>query len=560
MTALAAPEAPAAKRARLEASAELFELVSGMATERDRTRLAEKCLNAACRIAGAASGVLYALDRTGEHLVPVAAQPRAILAAPLGVLALYADHEPNMADPRTWCAFTGRAAVIEDVAAMHGFDGRAIHERDLANGRRTPSLIACPLRGNAEQTIGVLELTDVTDENGIRLTRSTLEQMVPMLRAFAYQAAVTIATNRLAERNEELLGELDGINRDLRRENLRLKQERVTAASSASGIVTESTAMRAVLELVEKVADSTIPVLILGETGTGKEVIARLLHAAGSRRSGAFVAQNCAALPPHLLESELFGYRKGAFTGASQDKKGLLESASGGTLFLDEIGDMPIELQTKLLRVLQDGEIRPLGALESKVSDARILAATNVDLRARIEEGRFREDLFYRIAVFPIRLPPLRSRAADIPLLAQHFLNASEDARTKKIQGFTDRARTALGHYRFPGNVRELRNIVERAAILAAPGGWIDLGELPAEILEEPGASEGRSAASRRRPDDLRETMRQHEASAIIEALKANGGNRTRAAAALGVSRRALHEKIARYGLGGQEKATGDAK
>jgi sigma-54-dependent transcriptional regulator len=548
------------KGASLEAAAGLFALVSGMAGERDRARLAEKCLDAACRIAGAGAGVLHALDRAGQQLVPVAGQPRAVVAASPRFLPLYARHEPDMSDPRTWCAFTGRVAVIENVATMHGFDGRAIRERDRAGGRQTSSLIACPLRSNGERTVGVLELCDICDEDGGKLSRASLETMVPMLQAFAYQAAVIIATNQLIERNEELLAELAESNRDLRTENLRLRQEAVTAASTASGVATRSPAMEKVLSLVGKVADSTVPVLLLGETGTGKEVIARLLHAASPRRNGPFVAQNCAALPAHLLESELFGYRKGAFTGATQDKKGLFEIAAGGTLFLDEIGEMPPELQTKLLRVLQDGEVRPLGAVEGRRSDARILAATNVDLRARAAAGSFREDLFYRIAVFPIALPPLRERREDIALLAQHFLAATKDAHAKDIRGLTKAAESALARYPFPGNVRELKNVIERAVILCPADRPIDLPELPAEVVEGLGEPAGPAAAEAAgRPDRLRETMRHHEAVAIMEALKANGGNRTRAATALGLSRRALQEKIARYGLGGRDKAEGGA-
>ncbi len=544
----------------LEAAAALFALVSGMAAERNRTLLAEKCLDAARRIAGACSGVLYALDRTGQELVPVAGQPHAIIAASPRSLPFYAHGEPNMADPRTWCAFTGRAVVIDNVRTMHGFNGHAIRERDRAAGIKTGSLIACPLRSNEERTVGVLELCDFCDEESGRLSGASLEKMVPMLQAFAYQAAVIIATNQLIERNEELLAELAENNRDLLSENRRLRQDAVTAVSTATGVATRSPAMEKVLNLVGKVADSTLPVLLLGETGTGKEVVARLLHAAGPRRNGPFVAQNCAALPGHLLESELFGYRRGAFTGAMHDKKGLFEVAADGTLFLDEIGDMPPELQTKLLRVLQDGEVRPLGATQGRKSDARIVVATNVDLRARVARGEFREDLFYRIAVFPIALPPLRERRQDIVALAQHFLASSKDACAKDIKGLTRAAASALERYAFPGNVRELKNIMARAVILCPPGRTIDVAELPGEIVD--GVAEASTRTVSEGPsksDRLRETMRHHEAVAIMEALTANNGNRTRAAVALGVSRRALQEKITRYGLGRREKAEGGA-
>lgn len=535
-----------------EAATQLFALVSDMAAERDRMRLAAKCLEAACRISGARGGVLYALDQTGRQLVPVAALPPQLGVSPAGIVPLYRNGRPDMTDPRSWCAFAGSVAVIEDVARVHGFDSGAIERRSGSSGTPTRSLLACPLRGNDDVTVGVLELINLVDSDGSGSGRQAMDLLVPLIRAFAYQAAIIIANTALLDQNRRLVKELDAVNGDLRRENQRLKHERITVASRATGLVTRSPLMERVLDMVDKVAETDVPVLILGETGTGKDVVARLLHMAGPRRDGPFVAQNCAALPAELLESELFGYRKGAFTGAQADKKGLFQAADGGTLFLDEIGDMPMGLQTKLLRVLQDGEVRALGATEGQRSDARIVCATNVDLRARVAEGRFREDLFYRISVFPIELPPLRRRDGDIALLAEHFLAEMPEAQLKEIRGILPEAQAVLDRHPFPGNVRELRNAIARAVILCRPGEAIGVDDLPPALLAAggqdpaavlpPAAEEDRSG--------LRDTIRRYEAGAIVEALKASGGNRTHAAMALGLSRRALQEKIARYGLG----------
>lgn len=538
-----------------QAAVELFALVSDMAAARDRVQLSLRCLHAACRIAGAAGGVLYALDLTGRNLVPLASLPIDLAPSAEHVLALYPSGQPDMADPRTWCAFTGSVAVIEDVPRAHGYDRTAILRRDARSRRQTASLIACPLRGNDDITVGVLELVDLHDAAGVPLDGEGLRALIPVVRAFAYQAAITIATTALLERNRKLVAELDAANRDLHRENARLKHQTISVASRASGIVTQSPVMEQVLEMVGKVAESAVPVLVLGETGTGKEMVARLVHTASPRRAGPFIAQNCAALPAELLESELFGYRRGAFTGATADKKGLFEIAHGGTLFLDEIGDMPPGLQTKLLRVLQDGEVRALGATEGRRFDVRIVAATNADLRQRVADGRFREDLFYRISVFPITLPPLRERIGDAVVLAEYLLSQMTEAQAKGITAITDQAASVLARYPFPGNVRELRNILERAVILCPQGAPVGLAELPAEIVgfAAPEPSPPPAAPASAAEDDaaaLRETVRRYEAVAIADALRANGGNRTRTAAALGLSRRTLQEKIARYGLG----------
>ena len=272
------------------------------------------------------------------------------------------------------------------------------------------------------------------------------------------------------------------------------------------------------------------------------------MHRNSPCSSGQFIAQNCAALPEELLESELFGYHKGAFTGAVTNKKGLIECADKGTLFLDEIGDMPMKLQAKVLRVLQESEVRPLGSTQSVKVDVRIVAATHQDLPKLIKEGKFREDLYYRLNVFPIHLPPLRERRQDLPALINHFLQEFSETYKKDIKGIKPIVMDLLQAYALPGNIRELRNIIERAVLLADEQGIIDVHHLPAEINElqkitllEQNISDATGG--------LKEIMHQLEARVIAQQLEKHQGNQTTTAATLGVSRRSLVEKLSRYQL-----------
>jgi sigma-54-dependent transcriptional regulator len=532
-----------------EAATELFELVSAMAVERDRARAAACCLEAACRIVGARAGVLYALDMTGTELVPIAGRPAMLADIENGRLPLYPRSRPDMSDPRTWCAFTGQTAVIEDVARVLGYESGAIQRRDETLGFRTRSLLARPLRDNENVTVGVLEIINIEGADGEPIDGEGLARLVPVITAFAYQAAIVLSNAHLMERNRTLVEQLNVANGDLDRENQRLREERISVASRAGGIVTRSPAMASVLDLVGKVADSAVPVLITGETGTGKELVARLVHAASPRREEPFIPQNCAALPPELLESELFGFRRGAFTGAIANKQGLFEVAHGGTLFLDEIGEMPMALQSKLLRVLQDGEVRSLGATQGRHYDVRVIAATNVNLHELVANGRFREDLLYRIAVFPVHLPPLRERVGDVRLLVEHLIAELRRTHRKDIAGIAPDALTALEAYSFPGNVRELKNIVERAVILCQPGAALSFADLPHEVRNTRATAFAAATDGTAQIGVFRAAVRRSEQSAIEEALAAVDGNRTRAAKALGISRRSLQEKIVRYGL-----------
>ncbi|MBW2396572.1 MAG: sigma-54-dependent Fis family transcriptional regulator [Deltaproteobacteria bacterium] len=329
----------------------------------------------------------------------------------------------------------------------------------------------------------------------------------------------------------------------LRRANALLQRD-VDRVVGARPIVAASEAMIRVLELVERAAEYKATILLTGESGTGKEVLARALHAQSGRRNESFVALNCGAIPEALLESELFGHSKGAFTGADRARRGLFVEASGGTLFLDEVGEMPLALQVKLLRVLQEEEVRPVGETKARKVDVRVLAATARNLQQEVAEGRFREDLFYRLNVLHIEVPALRDRREDIPLLVDHFVEQSGRDLGKPIRGVADDALARLTSYAWPGNVRELENVIERAVILV-DSDRITLRELPRTVTDS--KTQGDSPE----PGNLclKRARRKFEADHILRALEATDGNRTHAARLLEISHRALLYKIKEYGL-----------
>jgi two-component system response regulator AtoC len=328
----------------------------------------------------------------------------------------------------------------------------------------------------------------------------------------------------------------------MRRTNQLLRRD-VQRAVGERPIVAASARMIDVLELIERTAEFKSTVLLTGESGTGKEVLARALHAQSPRRHEAFVAVNCGAIPENLLESELFGHSKGAFTGADRARRGLFVEANGGTLFLDEIGELPAPLQVKILRALQEEEIRPLGASKPQQVDVRVVAATSRDLEADVESGRFREDLFYRLNVVRIEVPPLRERREDIPLLVDHFLMRFRDLLGKPVRGIAEDALERLILYPWPGNARELENVIERAVILA-DAERVGLRELPDGIATpKPGDSAAEGDLS------LRRARRALEVQLIERALRATNGNRTHAARRLEISHRALLYKIKEYGI-----------
>ncbi|HEY3358180.1 MAG TPA: sigma 54-interacting transcriptional regulator [Polyangia bacterium] len=361
------------------------------------------------------------------------------------------------------------------------------------------------------------------------------ERDLELLSVLATQAVLAIENARLLSRLRIAEEQLRGENRYLRgREEKR-----------QTGIIGESAAMKTIFHQLEKVIDTRAAVCIEGETGTGKELVARAIHYQSRRRDKLFVAQNCAALPENLLESELFGYKKGAFTGADHDHKGLFEIASGGTIFLDEITELPLGLQAKLLRVLQESEVRPVGASASRQVDLRVISATNRALEAEVEGGRFRQDLYYRLKVFPIRLPALRERREDIPLLAEHFLAKYSADMKKPVAGISPAALELLCQYHWPGNVRELENEVQRLVIQCDPGAFIEPEHLSPQ-LRKVESLVGRIAPQK---GTLKDQMEEVERWLLTEALRERGGNKTRTAEALGITREGLHKKLAKYGM-----------
>jgi DNA-binding NtrC family response regulator len=325
--------------------------------------------------------------------------------------------------------------------------------------------------------------------------------------------------------------------RALRRENENLRRQ-VRDRFGPGGIVTRSAAMERVLDLVARVAPTDATVLIAGESGTGKEIIAKAIHHASARNRGPFVAVNCGALPEALLESELFGHVRGAFTGATATKRGLVEEAHRGTLLLDEIGEMPPALQVKLLRVLQSGEARPVGATQAITVDLRVLAATNRDLEHLVRQGAFREDLFYRLNVIALRVPPLRERRDDIAALAEHFLQRFARRQGRSLTLARPALERLLGHA-WPGNVRELENAMERTAILAR-GDIVEPDDLPPAVASVAVLSAEAPAA---------ETLAEAERTHILQVLARHGGSHSRAADALGIGRTTLWRKLKDYGL-----------
>ncbi len=449
---------------------------------------------------------------------------------------LLADDEPTI------------AVTLGDALSEAGYEVIAASTTDgalAALEREAPGVVLTDVRMPGKGGMAVLERSMQLDPRRpvILMTGyASLEQA---------QAAVALGARIYVQKpfqNQAVVQLVETFARliSLEEENLRLR-ERLGGASDFEGIVGRSEAMRAVFARVETVAPSDATVLIQGESGTGKERIAQAIHARSARRSGPFVAISCAALPESLLEAELFGHEKGAFTDARKERRGRFELADGGTLFLDDIDDMPLAVQVKLLRVLQERSFERLGAESSRSVDIRVVAATKVSLRQLVREGRFREDLFYRINVVPVELPPLRARAGDVPLLAAHFVERYRGTRRYSLSRAT---LATLERYPWPGNVRELENAVQRAIALAG-----ERSELAAEDLLplDPRWRGATEVSDEVRP--LREVLREAEIAHIRRALEATGGHRSQTAELLGISRKVLWEKLRDYGV----DAPGDA-
>ncbi len=453
-----------------------------------------------------------------------------------------------------------RVLIVDDepnmrriLAAILAGEGHEVHDADgLAAARRV-------LASTAVDVI----LTDqrMGDGEGLELLAEVreLDAAIPVVLITAY-ATVELAVSALRQGAFDFVAkpfEPDTVRAVVRRaaeraelvrENARLRRQ-VRSLAATDELVGGGPALTRLRDLIARVAPTGATVLVTGETGTGKELVARAIHAASPRSGGPFVAVNCAGFAETLLESELFGHERGAFTGAERARQGVFEAAHGGTLFLDEAGEMPLPLQAKLLRVLMGGEVLRVGSTVPRRVDVRIVAATNRDLESQVRHGAFREDLYYRLAVFPITVPPLRDRREDVPALVDHLL--ARIARDLKVppRPLAPAAMAKLLAYDFPGNVRELRNLVERASILAR-GERIEASDLPLADAPEPGGAQAPAPADQLSTEtDLRTTLETVERSLITRALEAADGVQAEAARRLGVSRSALAYRIKRLGL-----------
>jgi len=450
-----------------------------------------------------------------------------------------------------------RVLVVEDQAAVRalvvevmrdeGHAADAVETGEAALRRLERELYDVVLLDLALPGLGGMEVlaagrTVQTDAQFVMMTgHGSVASAVEALRLGAFDyLAKPVDVDELALVVERAFRETE-----LRRELARLRAD--AGAGARARIIGRSRPMRRLFELVERVAPTRATVLVTGETGTGKELVARAVHDLSDRARRPFVAVNCSALPETLLESELFGHVKGAFTGAVAPRRGLFEEAAGGTLFLDEIATVSPAIQVKLLRVLQERKIQRVGGGSPVTVDFRLIAACNVRLEDEVEAGRFREDLFYRLNVFPIHVPPLRERAGDVPLLAEHFRRRVAREHGVEPPEISPQALARMTEYGWPGNVRELENFVERAAILHAGAATLPF-EPPPGARAEP----GRDLAGRARRE--RWTLERLEREHVLQVLEDTGGNQVRAAEVLGIDRRTLHRKLKQYREDGAER------
>ncbi len=508
--------------------AELESIIRAL-SQRDRLRpLLEQVLDTMVLWTGVERGLLL-LRAPDGRLVPRAARNLARRDLTGEQLALSQTIARRAID-------SGEAVVATDAFSSLGDVHASVH------ALRLRSVLAVPLVARGE-TLGVVYLDDRVRKGAFGPAELAWVNVVASQAAMAIaDARDTVLLRRAVRRAERARARLEGIlvereaELDVTRTQLELARDSRETRYTYDEIAGRSEPMRELLRLVDRVTASDVPVLVVGESGTGKELVARAVHQNGPRSRRPFVTENCASVPESLLESTLFGHVRGAFTGASSTRAGLFDVADGGTLFLDEIGEMPLAMQAKLLRVLQDGEVRPVGGERSRKVDVRVIAATHRDLEAMVGEGRFREDLFYRLNVIALRVPPLRERAQDIPLLVEHFLKKHGGGRGVKV---TRGAMGKLVGFPWPGNVRQLENEVRRALVLA--DGAIDVQELSADVARGGGAKAGGS--------DLRSRVDALEAELVTEALAKTRGNQTRAAQALGLSRFGLQKMMKRLGI-----------
>jgi Nif-specific regulatory protein len=445
-----------------------------------------------------------------------------------------ADEDPYIVDTTItgWTLRNRRTLKIDDLDNDDRLSGLS------SDDGKFKSMICCPMIARNE-VVGLLSLVRSADAGPFSDNDSRLVSIV------ASQTAQILANAILLEelsRNNELL---EISQRKLHEENQRLQGE-IGGVFAFEGIIGKSKLMRETLELASRVSASDSPALILGPTGTGKELLARAIHYNSARRNKPFVVKNCGVKTETLLESELFGHKKGSFTGADRDKAGLFKEASGGTIFLDEIGDAPASTQAAALRVLQSGEIKPVGSDTTEFVDVRIISATNRDLKQAIEDKEFREDLYYRLNTFTLDLPALSARRDDIPLLADHFLKTLQLKHSVESLSLSPAALDVLCKYSWPGNVRQLEHELERAAVVRKQDALIDVIDLSAEIIS--GGAAGELAANAQ-SGRLRDIVEKVEIDVLGAALQANSGNILRTAEQLGLTRKGLRDKMNRYGI-----------
>ena len=422
-----------------------------------------------------------------------------------------------------WVLRENRSVLIPDVSRDERFSDQLGIQHDFI----TRSMICVPLKTRKE-SIGVL----------YALNKRHGEFTPKELRLLE----ILSGTIAIAIDNAKLYGEIRQYAASLEEENVRLQSE-VQNRFNLQGIIGSSAPMRRVFELLNKVIGTPTSVLIQGETGTGKELLAKVIHYNSVLKEKPFIAENCGALSENLLESELFGHVRGAFTGAIVDKKGLFELADGGTVFLDEIADMPPAMQTKLLRVLQEGQVRPVGGSHYRQVNFRLITSSNRELLDEVKIGKFRDDLYYRVQVFPIKLPALRERKEDIPILAMHFLEKYAEKLNQPVARLTPWALELLMQFDWPGNVRELENEIERALTLAGGDREIQAGYLSEKIT----GPAGQDAINPANGMTLHEATERMERQMVARALQDTNGNRSKAARLLGLTRQGLLNKIARY-------------
>ncbi|MEZ8700098.1 sigma 54-interacting transcriptional regulator [Vibrio lentus] len=517
----------------------------------DRSQLAQTLdavLTAARQMTFAKHGIIYVLDQTGQALIPSTAHhhEKVIASHPWEPLQLDTVSE---ADPFNFAVRNGEVVLINELYTYNGYDCEGIYQTEQTLGLKSNNLLAWPLIDDESKTIGLLVLLDLSViDNETALTE------------FCRMAASNIRHAIWLEQYGQVIKSLSADNQALVRENTQLKKR---TKKTYQGPIAESEEMVNVLSRLDKVLSLPVDVLLRGETGAGKEVIAKYIHENSNRSDQALIVQNCAAIPEQLLESELFGHRKGSFTGADKDKVGLFEAANGGTLFLDEIGDMPMLLQAKLLRVLQERKVRPVGASREIEVDVRVIAATHCNLMQQIKDGGFRADLFYRLNVFPITLPPLRSRQADIIPLAEHFVQQTTTMLgLPQSPGLSANVRNQLLAYTYPGNVRELKNIIERSVLLSdfETITQIEFGEqIPEDVEHRQVVAPATSAIQTTfepeplGDDDvavgLKEVVSQYERTVIIDCLNSCNWHTKRAAEQLSLPLSTLNHKMKKYDI-----------